>query len=161
SAPQAPVAPKRLIVGVLGERKVFAPWDRGSTSGGAAQPLWLLDRSLTIQTETGALKSVLAEAIPSTERGDWRINPDGTMEQTWKTRPNARWQDGEPLTADDFVFGWQVIMEPALPTPAGPARGLITTATAPDPATLVLRFNGTSPLAANALFNPYPRHILG
>jgi peptide/nickel transport system substrate-binding protein len=162
SAPnQAPAAPKRLIVGVLGERKVFAPWDRGSTSGGAAQPLWLLDRSLTIQTETGGLKPVLAETIPSTERGDWRINPDGTMEQTWNIRPNARWQDGEPLSADDFVFGWQIIMEPALPTPAGPARGLITAAIAPDPATLVLRFNGTSPLAANALFNPYPRHILG
>ena len=162
SAPsQAPAAPKRLIVGVLGERKVFAPWGRGSTSGGAAQPLWMLDLTHTIQTETGELKPVLAESIPSPERGDWRINADGTMEQTWKIRSNARWQDGEPLTADDFVFGWQVIMEPALPTPAGPARSLITSATAPDPSTLVLRFNGTSPLAENALFNPYPRHILG
>ena len=160
-ASQATAAPKRLTVGVLGERKVFAPWDRGSTSGGAAQPLWLLDRSLTIQMETGGLKPVLAESIPSPERGDWRINPDGTMEQTWKIRPNARWQDGEPLTAEDFVFGYEVIMEPALPTPGGPVRSLVTSATAPDPTTLVLHFNGTSPLAGNALFNPYPRHILG
>lgn len=157
----APPTPKRLTVGVLGERKAFSPWDRGSTSGGAAQPLWLVDRTLTIQTETGGLKPVLAESIPSPERGDWRINPDGTMEQTWKIRPNARWQDGEPLTAEDFVFGWQVIVEPSLPTGSSPARSLIASAAAPDSATLVLRFTGTSPLAANALFNPYPRHILG
>ena len=74
--------------------KVFVPWDRGSTSGSAAQPLWLLDRSLTIQMETGGLKPVLAESIPSPERGDWRINPgrnDGTNLEDPAQRSLAGW----------------------------------------------------------------------
>ena len=154
-------APKRLTVGVLGERKSWAPWGAGSTSGGAAQPLWLMDRTLTIQTETGALKPVLAESLPAPDRGDWRIDSDGTMEQTWRIRPNARWQDGTPVTAEDFVFGWEIMVQPSLPTGSSQARSLISAASAPDAATLVLRFYGTTPSAASALFNPYPRHILG
>ena len=36
------------------------------------------------------------------------------MELTWKLRPNVKWHDGIPLTADDFVFGIQVIKDPTV-----------------------------------------------
>ena len=42
-----------------------------------------------------------------------------------------------------------------------PARSVIKGATAPDPQTFVISFVGTTPLAASAMFDPYPRHILG
>ena len=40
----------------------------------------------------------------------WEIRPDGA---TFWLRPDARWSDGEPVTADDFVFAWQVALDPA------------------------------------------------
>src|SRR5688500_16566542 len=33
----------------------------------------------------------LAVARPSQAAGTWKINADGTMETTWKLRPNVKW----------------------------------------------------------------------
>ena len=43
----------------------------------------------------------------------WEHNPDFTV---WRfhLRPNARWSNGEPVTAGDFVYSWQRILSPAL-----------------------------------------------
>lgn len=40
----------------------------------------------------------------------WDIRPDGA---TFWIRENARWSDGEPVTAQDFVFAWRTALEPA------------------------------------------------
>ncbi len=42
----------------------------------------------------------------------WDINEDGT-EYIFHIRPNARWSNGDPLTADDFVFSWRRVVDPA------------------------------------------------
>jgi peptide/nickel transport system substrate-binding protein len=124
--------------------------------------LWLVNRTLTIIDDRGQVRPLLATSVPSVERGDWQVSPDGTMEQTWQLHPHARWQDGHPLTADDFVFTWEVLANPNLPPSGqGPVRSLLSDVTAPDPTTLRISFKATSPLAANALFDPLPRHILG
>lgn len=153
--------PKRLLVGMLGERKGWAPWH--SSAGTAfTQSLFLVNRTLSISDNTGKVQPVLAVSIPSVERGDWKINADATMEQTWRIRPDARWQDGHPVTADDFVFGWEILAERELPAGGqSPARSVVRGASAPDPQTFVISFVGTTPLAATAMFDPYPRHILG
>src|SRR5436309_11913048 len=39
----------------------------------------------------------LALELPSTERGTWRVNADGSMETTGKLRPNVQWHDGVPF----------------------------------------------------------------
>ena len=41
---------------------------------------------------------------------DWRI--EGT-EATFHLRPEARWSDGSPVTAHDFVFAWRRALDPA------------------------------------------------
>src|SRR5438094_2283236 len=85
------VAPKRLIVGILEEPKGWLPWTAGTTTaGGGHQPSWLLTRSLTIADDKGRVQPVLAASLPTLEQGDWRVNSDGTMEQTWKIRPTAK-----------------------------------------------------------------------
>src|SRR5581483_253381 len=38
----------------------------------------------------------------------------GTMETTYRLKPNLTWHDGAPLTSDDFVFSWQVYATPSL-----------------------------------------------
>jgi len=40
----------------------------------------------------------------------WAI--DG-LEATFHLRADARWSDGRPVTADDFVFAWQTALDPA------------------------------------------------
>ena len=154
-------APKRIRIGILQEPKGWMPWGGTSTAGGSQQPLWLTTRTLTIINGDGALRPVLAEALPSIAAGTWKIESDGTMEQTWKLRGNAKWHDGQPVTANDFVFAREIIANPAIPTTATDARDLIISAAAPSPQILVLRFKGTSPLAEQMLYDPYPQHILG
>lgn len=34
-------------------------------------------------------------------------NPDGTVTYTYTIRENARWSDGKPVTAGDFVYAWK------------------------------------------------------
>ena len=40
----------------------------------------------------------------------WEIRPDGA---TFWLRDDARWSDGEPVTAHDFVFAWRQVVNPA------------------------------------------------
>jgi oligopeptide transport system substrate-binding protein len=40
----------------------------------------------------------------------WEIGKDGA---TFHLRDNARWSDGQPVTAHDFVFAWSVALNPA------------------------------------------------
>jgi len=42
----------------------------------------------------------------------WTISPDG-LTYTFHLRPNLRWSNGEPLTADDFIQSYQRILSPA------------------------------------------------
>src|SRR6478609_9552975 len=41
----------------------------------------------------------------------WTVNDDGTA-YTFKLRPNAKWSNGDPVTAGDFVFSFQRLMNP-------------------------------------------------
>jgi len=42
----------------------------------------------------------------------WTVSPDGLV-WTFKLREGATWSDGVPVTADDFVFAWRRLMDPA------------------------------------------------
>lgn len=41
----------------------------------------------------------------------WEINEDGA---TFWIRDNARWSNGDPVTAADFVFAWRTAVDPAI-----------------------------------------------
>ena len=55
-------------------------------------------------TMEGQLFPVLAAELPTKENGG--LAADG-MSVTWKIKPNVKWHDGKPLTADDLVFNWE------------------------------------------------------
>ncbi len=42
----------------------------------------------------------------------WTMSPDGKV-WTFKIRANARWSNGDPVTADDFRFSYQRMLTPA------------------------------------------------
>ncbi|MBI4126492.1 MAG: peptide ABC transporter substrate-binding protein [Deltaproteobacteria bacterium] len=51
------------------------------------------------------------EAEPAMAQA-WTISPDGKT-YTFKLRPGIVWSDGKPITATDFVYGWQRVLNPA------------------------------------------------
>lgn len=51
------------------------------------------------------------KAIPGAAES-WTISPDGLV-YTFTLRADGRWSDGTPVTADDFVFAWRRLVDPA------------------------------------------------
>jgi len=43
----------------------------------------------------------------------WEVSPDGLV-YTFHLRANARWSNGEPVTAQDFVASWRRVLTPSL-----------------------------------------------
>jgi peptide/nickel transport system substrate-binding protein len=139
----------------------------GGGGNAAAQSRWMFHVSLTAYDAQANLQPMMAQKIPSIADGDWKVLPDGGMELTWKLRPNVKWHDGTPLTADDFVFGIQVIKDPTADFGSGSQSTVdmsgVSEVTAPDPQTLVVRWSrpyfdanvGSPPSVA-----PLPRHLL-
>ena len=51
-----------------------------------------------------------AEILPGAAES-WTISPDGRT-YTFKLRPDARWSNGDPVRAADFVYSYRRIMSP-------------------------------------------------
>ncbi|MDR1131649.1 MAG: peptide ABC transporter substrate-binding protein [Oscillospiraceae bacterium] len=47
------------------------------------------------------------------ESYDKTVNDDGTVTYTFKLRSDAKWSDGQAVTANDFVYAWQRLATPA------------------------------------------------
>jgi peptide/nickel transport system substrate-binding protein len=58
----------------------------------------------------GNLAPTLAAEIPTAQNGG--LGKDGKS-VTWKLKKNVVWHDGKPFTADDCVFTWEYIADPA------------------------------------------------
>ena len=78
---------------------LFSPTATAVTPGTAFfyEPLVRLDR-----TKAGEVLPFLAES--------WEFNEDGT-ELTFTLRNDATWSDGEPFTAKDVAFTWQLVID--------------------------------------------------
>jgi oligopeptide transport system substrate-binding protein len=52
-----------------------------------------------------------AEVVPGAAES-WTVSPDGKT-YTFKLRADGKWSDGSPVTANDFVFSWRRLVDPA------------------------------------------------
>ena len=57
------------------------------------------------------VQNAKAEIIPGAAES-WTVSPDGKT-YTFKLRADGKWSDGSPVTADDFVFSWRRLVDPA------------------------------------------------
>ena len=57
----------------------------------------------------GSMIPVLASVVPTPENGG--LSADGRT-VTWQLKPDVRWSDGRPFTADDVVFTYQFVSDP-------------------------------------------------
>ncbi len=48
----------------------------------------------------------------------WQVSPD-KLSYRYRINPNARWADGQPVTAEDVVASWELNMDEGLQSPMG------------------------------------------
>jgi peptide/nickel transport system substrate-binding protein len=105
-----------------------------------------------------------ATQVPSLANGG--IARDG-LRITYHLRPGIRWSDGKPLTARDCVFTWRAIMNPRTNVPDRYGYYKISSVTAPDDRTVVVRLRRpfsaivSTFLTMNSNYPILPEHNLG
>jgi peptide/nickel transport system substrate-binding protein len=105
---------------------------------------------------------VLAAEVPTRENGG--ISED-FKEYTVKLKPGLKWSDGKPLTAEDLVFTYQMIKDPANNMLQGSSiREALEEAEVLDETTFRLRFNVPKPFPEDLIGSPglstiLPAHI--
>lgn len=134
-----PAPQKTIIVAAGGPVVGYAPWSP-SAAGGTFQLQDIPASGLVSTNEIGQREGRLASKLPSLDDGTMVILSDGRMQATWSLRPNVKWHNGMPFTADDVAFGWEAAADPKVPPPtrSGPAEvmGQIDRIEARDPLTV-------------------------
>jgi peptide/nickel transport system substrate-binding protein len=123
----------------------------------------LFNASLALVDATGEFRPYLAASLPALYSDAWRVLPDGQMETTYLLRPGLTWQDGHALTADDFVFAYQVYTAPGLGGFILAPQDRMSEVMAPDPATVVIRWRSLyadAGMLKHGDLDPLPRHLL-
>jgi peptide/nickel transport system substrate-binding protein len=100
----------------------------------------------------------LVTEIPSTANGG--ISADGRV-ITMKLRDDLKWSDNTPLTADDFIFTWEMAVSAKNTVATTYPYDAIESVTAPDPQTVVVTFTDPfAPWLATLWHGILPAHIL-
>jgi peptide/nickel transport system substrate-binding protein len=150
---------KRLVIGISQEPDtLFMPFKEMNAAEHIGRPAALM---LTVFDEQWKLVPQAAEAIPTVDNGGVVMLPDGAMRVTWRLKEGLFWADGVPVTADDFIFGWQLMSDPDLEVLDRASALRVREMTSPDPRTLVVTWK--TPYAYYAFFRnhePLPKHVL-
>jgi microcin C transport system substrate-binding protein len=132
-----PDAPKGGTASQIGSGGLttFDSFNSFILKGDAAQGMTLVFDSLMTRAldEPDAVYGLVAETAD--------VAPDG-LSVTFKLRPEAKFADGSPVTAEDVVFSFDTIKAKGHPALAIPLRD-VTKAEALDPATVRYTFQGT------------------
>ena len=102
----------------------------------------LVYEPLAAYNEAEELIPILAAETPTKENGG--ISEDNTS-ITWKLREGVTWSDGEPFTADDVVFTYQFIADPATGANSGEFYVEVDSVEAVDDLTVKVNFKQPTP----------------
>jgi peptide/nickel transport system substrate-binding protein len=129
-------------------------WFLGPDGLAVARALW--GRPYVPSPTATFLPDELAE-IPTQANGD--VSKDGKT-VTMHLRPDLRWSDGQPLTADDFAYWLEVLLDPTLELFTYGYDQIVSPQVLDDH-TLVLHYNHL--FASYLFYLPYaaPRHAWG
>jgi len=102
----------------------------------------------------------LAAEIPSKENGG--IAEDGRS-VTWKLKPDLKWSDGQPFTAEDVVFTYEFVSDPEVGAFSSGIYEIIETVEAIDDNTVKINFKNVTPAWYTVFVGQYggilPKHI--
>lgn len=132
--PDAPKGGTASQIGTAG-LTTFDSFNSFILKGDAAQGMQLVFDSLMARAldEPDAVYGLVAETAD--------VAPDG-LSVTFKLRPEAKFADGSPVTAEDVVFSFETIKAKGHPALAMPLRD-VKSAEALDPHTVRYTFEGT------------------
>ena len=117
SLPREGHATDTLVVATTREPETLHPV-LGVNGMATVEIFGALFEPLTAYDDHHRLVPCLATEVPTPENGGLQLCPDEKgwkMKSVWHLRPDARWSDGAPVTADDFKFTYQLIMDPDVP----------------------------------------------
>lgn len=137
SAPQ-PAAKKRIVAAFI--KPDLLAISALPTDSEGRHIVQMVHAGLAQEDDGGRLFPQVADPVPTVENGQWQVLPDGGMEMTWKLRADARWHDGTPVTAKDFVFGAMVSQDQELGFRDTGSYRLVEGIEAKDGQTLSIRF---------------------
>jgi peptide/nickel transport system substrate-binding protein len=117
-------------------------------------------RSLVMRDDSLKLRPVMAEEIPTLKNKGIELLPGGKMKTTWKIKKGFKWDDGTPVTAEDFIFAHRAIMADGMPVITRDVDRRIEKMEAPDPYTLVVKWKERFARANDNVHFPLPKHVL-
>jgi peptide/nickel transport system substrate-binding protein len=131
----------------------------------------IFNAGLALKDGEGNYRPYLAETLPQLNTDSWKVFPGGSMETTYRLRTNLVWHDGTPLTADDFVYAFQLYTNPEIGLGSLAPIGMMDDVSAGDARTLVIRWKlafadagnldaGNAGPANPTGFPPLPRRLL-
>lgn len=132
-------------------------------SNGPTNTTRLFNAALSLIDDKGLARPYLAESLPQLNTDAWRVSPDGRMENTYLLRDGVTWQDGAPLTAEDFVFAFRVYKNSGLPVFIATPQDAIDSVQAPDRRTIVVQWRSLNANGGTLGFedlDPLPMHVL-
>ncbi|HEY8995970.1 MAG TPA: peptide ABC transporter substrate-binding protein [Lacunisphaera sp.] len=122
-----PFAALSLFLALTGCAKRESPAESGLRTGmllvgNLAEPQELdpqlisayTDQNIAVALFEGlcALDERSSQPVPAAAE-KWDVSPDGLI-YTFHLRPSAKWSNGDPLTAGDFVAAWRRVLSPSL-----------------------------------------------
>jgi peptide/nickel transport system substrate-binding protein len=152
-----PVKGGKLIEGAISDISTFNTVNSGDTS--STQMITLTFDGLLGISANGDNIPALASALPT-------VSSD-SLTFTFKLRPNLKFSDGHPLTADDVIFTYGLMFLPETKDFVSRYRadleGYLQSVTSPDPQTVVFKFSKVqaSFLDSHCRRGILPKHILG
>ena len=152
-----PVKGGKLIEGLISDISTFNTLNSGDTS--STQVITLTFDGLLGISGNGDNIPALASALPT-------VSAD-SLTFTFKLRPNLKFSDGHPLTADDVAFTYGLMFLPETKDFVSRYRadleGYLQSVTASDPQTVVFKFSKVqaSFLDSHCRRGILPKHILG
>jgi peptide/nickel transport system substrate-binding protein len=100
------------VVAPEGAAFSFSPWAEGFVP---AIGETYLAGAWEIDAATFDFVPDLVVEIPTVANGGVVVSPEGTMTVTYHIRPEAVWEDGHPVSGDDFAFTYETITAQGLP----------------------------------------------
>jgi len=139
-----------LVVGSIGDASRLLPLL--ATDNASGEIVGLVYNGLLKYDEHLAIVGDLAR--------NWTVSDDG-LTLTFFLRPNVRWHDGYPFTAQDVRFTYEKLIDPSVKTPFSSAYELVESVDVVDDLTVRVRYREPfAPALESWMMGIIPKHVL-
>lgn len=120
-----------------------------------------------------AASAIASHIFNSLLKYDKNLDLEGELAQSWqvsadqktitfKLKPNLKWADGKPLTSQDVLFTWKLVIDEKTRSPYASDYQLVKSATAPDALTFSVTYDQAYAPAMDswAGLQILPKHLL-